>query len=1076
MYKKLFCLTCFVLLMLLSSGAFGAAVALSWDAEEDANNYWHAPNNWDPNQVPTAEDDVTIGTGYNEANYPVIMADTNAYASTLGIDGQATGDNAIPSLTIESGAKLVSRPFDGSYDIIIVGSGWVESSQGILNNYGGDVNVTKLWVMYNDNPAVPSQFTQTGGSLVVTHPEQDGGFFEVSRGDDCMSPPNPQPTRAWVHLDGGVVECDVMTFNRGHSQCGAGPWLDYTVYGSDGRIDITGGTIRIAGRLNFQTDVKTMGLSALDRVEGWDVNGWMTAYGVGTMADGNIVNHERARLVYDYGWRSDKTTITAYQADWGEAYDLKPKPYTPDYDPVPTLTWKPGDYVGDYVVGKTTDGHHVKFGPVRSYVADTSIAYPLGWTTYASGPIGHFRAETNSLDPASLIPDMNALELGTIYYWRVVEVNNLDVPKRYHSLVQAFKTVPAKATEPDPEDGATVGIAVNAPLQVQLSWKPGYYAADVNGHEVYFGTDWDEVNDADTNDAEYEDTTDDPCFLATSLEINTVYYWRIDEANSAHPEQGWKGDVWSFYVGNYRSITEFASATDSNTAWDDYWVDWWEPVCGSGWGQGSLLFFSDGSMTYDYANNDRFDQYGSPYGLDYYSEARYDAGGKNWVYGDPDTTLRALVLNFQGDADNAADPNYDRMWLAVEDSAGVVKAVTHPEPGAHARAVADEWNIDLRDLSGLDLSSVDYLYLGFGIECNPGAVGAGTPGGTGVVVFNSIRSYMERCVGKPGYTIPGDIDGDCFVDMADVGRFVDYWLARDRLTGLPKEVNDDDPNMLARYEFEDNYLNDANGTLGSAADGNCFAGGTCEFVNDANRPNDVNTVLYLDQDVNEMVVCGTWGEDGNFMGKSFTIMAWVKQEVAQDWADIIANGERAWKIEFGMLPWLERQIHFATQGIGIATEKKFDNNIWHHVAGTFEKYPDANGGMGRVYVNGVLEAESECPGPYEDHANPAYDPNITIGGQDLEGDPDAEPPTKPTEDRLYYGWIDDARVYNRLLSEEEVMWLAGKTGKNYYPIIPPQAWGNFYDEEPRSQRWVNMRDWAVLGNNWLKFDLWPLGL
>jgi hypothetical protein len=60
---------------------------------------------------------------------------------------------------------------------------------------------------------------------------------------------------------------------------------------------------------------------------------------------------------------------------------------------------------------------------------------------------------------------------------------------------------------------------------------------------VYFGTDYNDVNDADTNSPEYKGDFDvntyDPC----GLEIMTTYYWRIDEVNEPNL---WKGDVWGF--------------------------------------------------------------------------------------------------------------------------------------------------------------------------------------------------------------------------------------------------------------------------------------------------------------------------------------------------------------------------------------------------------------------------------------------------------------------------------------------------------------------------------------------------
>ena len=98
------------------------------------------------------------------------------------------------------------------------------------------------------------------------------------------------------------------------------------------------------------------------------------------------------------------------------------------------------------------------------------------------------------------------------------------------------------ATEPSPADGAgNVSIGVNS-----LSWKPGEYAADVNGHDVYFGTDWYEVNEG--NQAVHIGLQDGNSFDPGTLEGGTTYYWAIDAVND--------GNVWPGYIWSFRTATE----------------------------------------------------------------------------------------------------------------------------------------------------------------------------------------------------------------------------------------------------------------------------------------------------------------------------------------------------------------------------------------------------------------------------------------------------------------------------------------------------------------------------------------
>jgi len=92
-----------------------------------------------------------------------------------------------------------------------------------------------------------------------------------------------------------------------------------------------------------------------------------------------------------------------------------------------------------------------------------------------------------------------------------------------------------KAFRPYPAEGA-----VNMDPNVVLSWSPGKAALT---HDVYFATDFNDANDANTVSSAYMGSYDvnswDPC----GLDYDTTYYWRVDEVG---PYGTCKGDVWSF--------------------------------------------------------------------------------------------------------------------------------------------------------------------------------------------------------------------------------------------------------------------------------------------------------------------------------------------------------------------------------------------------------------------------------------------------------------------------------------------------------------------------------------------------
>ncbi len=98
------------------------------------------------------------------------------------------------------------------------------------------------------------------------------------------------------------------------------------------------------------------------------------------------------------------------------------------------------------------------------------------------------------------------------------------------------------SSAPYPENGAT-----DVPRDVTLGWTAGEYAAT---HDVYLGTVFDDVNDADranpmgvlVSQGQPATTYDPP----GTLDFGATYYWRIDEVNAAPDFTIYKGEVWSF--------------------------------------------------------------------------------------------------------------------------------------------------------------------------------------------------------------------------------------------------------------------------------------------------------------------------------------------------------------------------------------------------------------------------------------------------------------------------------------------------------------------------------------------------
>jgi len=157
------------------------------------------------------------------------------------------------------------------------------------------------------------------------------------------------------------------------------------------------------------------------------------------------------------------------------------------------------------------------------------------------------------------------------------EVVVYDEPLTSEEVLNLYKFGPRPtplASNPNPLAGTS-----DIPRDRVLAWEPGIYAA---GHDVYFGTDFNDVNEA---------TPGDPRGVLVSpgqpeaayappglLDYNQTYYWRVDEFNDVHPESPWKGDVWRFQAANFIVLDDFESYTDvdPNTiykTWQDGWND-----------------------------------------------------------------------------------------------------------------------------------------------------------------------------------------------------------------------------------------------------------------------------------------------------------------------------------------------------------------------------------------------------------------------------------------------------------------------------------------------------------------------
>ena len=304
-----------------------------------------------------------------------------------------------------------------------------------------------------------------------------------------------------------------------------------------------------------------------------------------------------------------------------------------------------------------------------------------------------------------------------------------------------------KAYQPDPGIAATK--ILDADRAITLSWKPGEGAT---AHDVYFGTDFDDVNTATRGVPKgvllSQGQTDTNYPVTTKLDVGTDYYWRIDEVRGDSSIVD--GDVWDFSTEEYLLVDDFEyedvnmSEPNLRGVWDaDLLVDPNDP---------NSLHLEEWSVHTGKAMRFDYNNITSPY----YSKVWRDyASNQDWT----GSGVKALSFWFRG------DPNVDEMYVELYDGSSTGVKV-------FSDAIVKErnwyeYNIDLSsDFSGLTLSTIRRLKFGIGKQMP-------VAGHQGSVIFDDIRLYPPRPVGThPDY----DFNMDGVVDFKDLAYISGGWL------------------------------------------------------------------------------------------------------------------------------------------------------------------------------------------------------------------------------------------------------------------------------------------------------------
>jgi hypothetical protein len=269
-----------------------------------------------------------------------------------------------------------------------------------------------------------------------------------------------------------------------------------------------------------------------------------------------------------------------------------------------------------------------------------------------------------------------------------------------------FLSIPVMARQPQPSDGAT-GVEVDA----TLTWWAGREAVS---HDVYVGTDVDALSPAGT--------VTSPSY-SEPWNVGTTYYWRVDEVNSAAMFPMWTGTVWSFTTVDYLVFDDMESYDDSDHRVYDTWVDGYGTTTNGsqvGYGESANGTFNETSTVHGGRQSMPFSYSNS--GTTTSSEATrtFDTSESNWTR----NGVQTLTLYFYGQASNTTTVPF---WVSLTDQNNKTAKVTYGEgPGENVAAIAQatwtQWNIPLSSFTGLTLSQVKSMTIGFGSGTGEGLV------------------------------------------------------------------------------------------------------------------------------------------------------------------------------------------------------------------------------------------------------------------------------------------------------------------------------------------------------------------
>ena len=272
-----------------------------------------------------------------------------------------------------------------------------------------------------------------------------------------------------------------------------------------------------------------------------------------------------------------------------------------------------------------------------------------------------------------------------------------------------------------------------------------------------------------------------------------------------------------------------------------------------------------------------------------------------------------------------------------------------------------------------------------------------------LTLFSLVLSFfIINC----GFAFEGDITGNGYVDFDDLSVMAAKWLisgcdvndcngADINISGnvnmkdfslLAGNWNSFDPTLIGWWKFDELTADQAIDYTGNGNNG--ILQGDARKVS-----SEMGGALELDGDGDFVEVLN----ESNFdLANAMTLAAWVKIYAPKNDMKIISKGAAfcvGRDYDYDVLTFSSDCIGMPITG----TISVFDFK-WHHVAVTYDGTTES------LYVDGILDIARTAPGDVI-----LNDENVLIGNFSL------------ISDSQWWGQIDDVRIYNRALSQQELL-------------------------------------------------------